>query len=433
MNKKNIYSNRKKRFDFILEKVRQQRLDDNFGLKWTLKAILISFLFLGIFYYFAELEKNPKLFTVNEVIKKTGIRSKLFTLRGNKNILVLGVDSNIDSSSPFFATRSDTMLLVSIDRRGDSINIISIPRDSKVYINGGKIIDKINAAHAYGGPDLAVKTVENTLGIEVNNYIVLNYAGLKDFVRILNGIPIEIEKRLFYRDRTADLLIDLQPGYQTLGPKEVEGYIRFRNDPQADIGRIGRQQKFLTAALNRLKSKETVLKIPELIEAVTKNVRTDLNFFEISNLLNIARNINVEDIKITTLPGRPSTRTNLSYWILDADQTQKVIDRYIYRDDPEQIEQELTVSLFYSSDFSDKIQEITENLHENGFNVKFRSQEENNNSQIIAHTKKATLNQVEVLRNKVSELKNSQYFIELDESLYPYTDFTIILSSNQNR
>lgn len=428
-NSQNYQLKRKNRFDFVVKAALEKRSEEHFGLKWTLKAILINLVFLGIIFYFAEAQKNPNLISVNEVIKKTGIRSTWLTLTGNKNILFLGVDSNGRMSDPFFGTRSDTMIIVSIDKYGKSVNAISIPRDSKVFLAKSQGTDKINSAHALGGPDLAVKTVEETFGIHINNYVVVNYAGIREFVKTVGGIPINIKKRMYYRDRTAGLTIDLRPGNRILNAEEAEGYLRWRHDSMGDIGRIRRQQLFLKAVLKKIKSGETILKAPELIEILSKNIKTDLNLFEISKLIKIAGNLKLKDVKVATLPGKPSKHDPISYWILNADKTQKIIDRLIYREEPDTGEKELTISLFYSSKYSREIDHIIDNIHSVGFNIKFRTKEENHYSQIIAHTKKAAFSRMNLLKEKVPQLNDSQYVVEPDETLYPYTDFTIILGN----
>ncbi len=430
---KNIFNDqspclkRKQRFDSVIKAAREQRSEEYFGLKWTLKAVLVSFLFLGVIFYLAEAEKNPNLISVNDVIKRTGVRSKWMTLTGTKNILVLGVDSNGRMTDPFFGTRSDTIIVLSIDKFAKSINAISIPRDSKVFLAKGQGTDKINAAHALGGADLSVKTIEETFGIDVSNYVVVNYEGIREFVRTIGGVSINVEKRMYYRDRTAGLKIDLKPGYQLLNAEQAEGYLRFRHDTSGDIGRIRRQQWFLKAVLKKLKSGEAILKAPELIEILSKNVKTDLNLFEISKILRIAGKIRPENIQVATLPGKPSKYGAISYWILDTDKAQTIIDRLIYREDPDEDSKEITISLFYPSQMAGRIDNIVDNIHSAGFIVKFRAQENNHFSQIVAHTKRAAFSKVKSLKKEIPELGNSQYVVEPDESLYPYTDFTIII------
>lgn len=412
---------------FINKAIKERDEERLFTLKWTIKAIFISAVLLGIAYYSVESEKNPHIFNVNNVIKKTGIRSKFMNFLGDRNILLLGVDANRPGSNSLKYTRSDTIIILNIDRSGKSINAISVPRDSKVYLSGKKYMDKINSAHALGGPELAVKTIEDTFGIDISNHIAVNYAGVKDFVREIGGVPITVEKRMYYRDRTAGLTIDLEPGHQILDANGTEGYLRFRHDAQGDIGRIKRQQRFLKAMAKRIANPYIVLKIPKLYDIMSKNIETDMNLFELSKLYDIVRKINPEEIKVATLPGKPSHNSNVSYWILNADETQEIINRLIYRAKPEISDRSLTVSLFYSPTYKHRIESIVDTLDELGFTVQFRTPERNTHSEIIAHTRKAAFSKIEPIKEHIPELKNCQYIVEPDENLYPYTDFTIIL------
>ena len=110
-----------------------------------------------------------------------------------QNILVMGVDVS-ENEDPFKGSRSDAMLLVSIAPHGKNVNVISIPRDSKVFIADRTKPDKINHAFAYGGINLTVKTVEETFGVRVHHYIVLSNQGLVKFIDTIGGLPIYIEK-----------------------------------------------------------------------------------------------------------------------------------------------------------------------------------------------------------------------------------------------
>ena len=148
-----------------------------------------------------------------------------------QNILVMGVDAvSNEGGDPFKGNRSDAMLLVSIAPHGKNVNVISIPRDSKVYIADRTKPDKINHAFAYGGINLTVKTVEETFGVRVDHYIVLSNQGLVKFIDTIGGLPIYIEKDMYYNDISGDLHINLPKGDRVLTGKEAEGYIRFRKD-----------------------------------------------------------------------------------------------------------------------------------------------------------------------------------------------------------
>jgi LCP family protein required for cell wall assembly len=146
------------------------------------------------------------------------------------NILLMGVDSNGRNTQRFLNTRSDTMMVVSVDPDARKVGVVSIPRDSRVPIAGGHGEDKINSAHAFGGPDLAVETVQQNFNVPIDRYVVVDVQGLKRLFEILGPIEVLVEKKMYYTDRAAGLNIALKPGLQTL---------------DATIGNNGSYGKFL--------------------------------------------------------------------------------------------------------------------------------------------------------------------------------------------
>ena len=149
------------------------------GLLLTVIVIIAAaFAFIG---YAGTDNKYSKMLMsfVKDLSPKQQKGFNLPILQQKQNILIVGVDSNGKNADPFKGTRSDTMILVNLDPAGHSINAISIPRDSKVYLANDFGVQKINAAHALGGIDLTIKTVEDTLGIKVNKYVVVNNDGVK--------------------------------------------------------------------------------------------------------------------------------------------------------------------------------------------------------------------------------------------------------------
>src|SRR5574344_1496013 len=168
-----------------------------------------------------------------------------------QNILLLGVDSNGADSDLWVGTRTDTMILLNIDPRTKSVNAISVPRDSKVYLPGEYGIQKINAAHALGGVDLTKQTVEQTLGIKIDRYVVVSDQAVENLVNTLGGVPVYVEKNMFYDDYSGHLHVHLRKGNDVLDGKNAVGYLRFRHDGLGDIGRTQRQQWFLKSLLSK--------------------------------------------------------------------------------------------------------------------------------------------------------------------------------------
>lgn len=254
------------------------------------------------------------------------------------NILLMGVDSNGRDTERFKGCRSDTMILCSVvpgdvdpadsnKRLPPKVNMVSIPRDSRVRIAENNHIEKINSAHAYGGPDLAVKTVSEDFGVPIDHYVVIDVQGLKKVFETLGPVEIMVEKNMHYRDRAARLNIALTPGLTRLNAAQVEEYVRFRHDPKGDIGRIERQQWFLRQVKKKFEEPEVLLKLPQLAKLANDYVRTDLSMTDMLKLAAVARNIKPNQIQTAMLPGTASTISGGSYWLPDAETSALILHR----------------------------------------------------------------------------------------------------------
>jgi LCP family protein required for cell wall assembly len=150
--------------------------------------------------------------------------------------------------------RTDTIMLVYLPPGGKSV-LISVPRDSYVDIPGrGK--NKINAAYAFGGPELLVQTIEQNTRLRIDGYMEIGFGGFVNIIDALNGIRMCLPNAI--KDR--DSHIDLPKGCQTLSGIEALGYVRMRKaDPRGDLGRVERQREMLAAVAKKAASPATVL------------------------------------------------------------------------------------------------------------------------------------------------------------------------------
>jgi LCP family protein required for cell wall assembly len=249
------------------------------------------------------------------------------TLDHRMNILVLGVDSNGKNTQRFLNTRSDTMMVVSVDPYPKKVSVVSIPRDSRVTIAAGHGDDKINAAHAYGGPDLAVQTVTENFGVPIDRYLVVDVQGLKRVCEIIGPVDILVEKKMTYADRAAGLNIALEPGRQSLGPTELEEYVRFRHDARGDISRIERQQWFLREVSKKFQDPQIILKLPELYQCASDFVVTNLTIDEMAKLAAFAKDLKLNQIETAVIPGVSTMIKGGSYWLPDYDGAALVFNR----------------------------------------------------------------------------------------------------------
>jgi len=237
------------------------------------------------------------------------------------NILVLGVDDA-------FGHRSDTIMVLHINPDKKEASVISIPRDT-IAVLPERGLDKINHAFAYGGVELARKTVENFLHVNIPYYITVNLAGIESLIDEIGGIPFDVEKRMYYVDYAGDLFIDLKPGPQKLNGKQAMGYLRFRHADN-DFARIGRQQKFLRALASEIMKRENLLKSPNLFLSLLSCVDTNLNSRETLGLsLALRGAFELGQFYTTMIPGSDLVVDEIYYWKPDEAAVQRIVDQFI--------------------------------------------------------------------------------------------------------
>jgi LCP family protein required for cell wall assembly len=344
-----------------------------------------------------------------------------------QNILLLGVDSNGADSDLWVGTRTDTIILLNIDPKTKTVNAISIPRDSKVYLPKGMGIQKINAAHAIGGVEMTVKTVEDTLGVHVDKYIMLHDEAVRAIVKAIGGVDIFVEKDMHYNDNAGHLHINFTKGKHHLTDKDAVEYLRFRHDALGDIGRTQRQQWFLRGLISDLQKPETIVKIPKIISVVSKYVKTDMSPYEMTQYASIAKGFDMDNIEIAMLPGAPNKHGYISYWILDPEKTQEVVDRLVYRQKPEGQKESYTASIMSSPDNSAEAKVLKAALEKSGIEVKCSGTLRSAHSQFIAHSKYVTIDYYANLKKDVPEVKSRQFVYNPSAFMCADTDFTIVL------
>lgn len=348
-----------------------------------------------------------------------------------QNILLLGVDSNGPNTLPFSGVRSDTMIILSVDLHGKSVNAISIPRDSKVYIAEGHGVQKINSAYALGGIDLTKKTIEEMLGIKIHNYIIVNTEGVRQLIDAIGGVPIHIDQNMHYHDYSAGLHIDFSKGDYVLSGEQAEEYLRFRKDALGDIGRVHRQQKFIKALIEQVKSPEALRKIPEALKIASLYTRTDLNLYQMSQYAAAARDIDLNKVEFVMLPGSPNKKGIISYWILDPEKTQQVINRLIYRQKTAIAQNEFSVGLMYSRMKEIEAMAIREQLKSLGYDVNCTGKSSMiEESQIIGYNTQVSKDMIRAMQKKVPEISEFKFVHSPVRSYCNNSDIVITIKND---
>ena len=254
---------------------------------------------------------------------ETGLDNLAPTDRLNlkKNIVVMGVDERSDDVG-----RSDTLFVVMFDSSNKSASLLSVPRDTRVRIDGHGW-DKINHAYAYGGRELTQKTVEELLGIKINNYVMVDFKGFTGLVDAIGGIDIDVEKDMYYHDTWDGFTVDLKKGRQHLDGKTAIQYVRFR-DEEGDIGRIRRQQHFLMAVYDKITSADMLLHIPGLAKQLTSMVKTDMPLGDMIDLGRALHSmVKEKGLSMAMVPGTPKYIDGISYWLPDITDLRELMEK----------------------------------------------------------------------------------------------------------
>jgi len=261
---------------------------------------------------------------------------KILTLTERKTILFLGVDEVLQDNKPAKASndllwrgRSDTIILLSIDPGKNRINVLNIPRDTRIKIDGYDI-EKINYLNAIDGPKLTKKYVEKLIGVKVDHYIEINLEGASQFIDEIGGIVLKVPHRMQYTDVAGMLDINLHPGIQLLNGKQAVEYLRFRHDNLGDIGRVKRQQEFIKALFKKALDPVVFVKAPILINSFNEAILTDLKPGEIIKIASFIRNVPASKRKIAILPGTFGELNGVSFWIPTKKETKEIVKEFFY-------------------------------------------------------------------------------------------------------
>ncbi|MBK0347239.1 LCP family protein [Aerococcaceae bacterium zg-ZJ1578] len=238
---------------------------------------------VGLFYKINHDIQGLKQSVVEEVAIQP-IREKKVEITNSDpiNILLLGTDgNNIERlESEGYVSRSDTIMIVSLNPELQSTKMLSIPRDTLTYIDGYSTPDKINHAYAFGGAQLSIDTVQKFLNIPIDYYAVVDMSALEQLIDAIGGIEVTSPLTFTYRGT------NFKKGEtrQVNGVKAMN-FARMRyDDPQGEIGRQNRQKIVIKAIVDKLLSVNSISYYSDLLKIVAKNVRTNFDF---STLLSV--------------------------------------------------------------------------------------------------------------------------------------------------
>jgi LCP family protein required for cell wall assembly len=280
-------------------------------------AVLIVLIGGGVFAYAQHIQKTMQSTIVNQEKLNPALKPaeplKPFT------ILLLGADYRKGET----AYRTDTIILAKIDPQQRKVWMLSIPRDTKVTIPKHGV-NKINTAHALGGPELTIETVEQFTGVPINHYMEVNFQGFQGAVDALGGVWVNVPHAI--NDKKAasqskhQRAAKIPAGYQRLNGEHALTFVRTRAFADADISRMKDQQIFFKAVAEQM-TKTDVTKMIRVINAVAPYIQTDMSLMQIIKTAVAIKDSGSANIYTATIGGEWKS----PYIITDAVEKKKLL------------------------------------------------------------------------------------------------------------
>ena len=276
-----------------------------------IKSIIIFLLFVIVF---------AAAFILVGFFKGENVENPLtgFKESGDEKLFLL---AGVDSTGEETGTRTDTLMLIKTDSQDDSVSLISIPRDSYVDINGK--MDKINAAHSYGGIDLTMNVVRDFLGINLDKYMVISFEAVIEGIDALGGMDVDISPEVASA-------MGLSPGIHTMAGDEVLTYVRFRKGYQnADLGRINTQQDFLKQFIREATKAKNLPKLPKVYAAMKPYLRTNMSLKDLSFLAMDFKLVDSNRLNSVKLEGETFNMGGVSYYKIYPESIENIRTSYL--------------------------------------------------------------------------------------------------------
>lgn len=297
-------------------------------LKKILKILLLIVL-IGVAWYYGTIwyhnytsDKNAEGNVVKEDIKPEDLGDKNEIkpyVDGELLFLLAGLDQNQGESGEH--TRSDTLMLVKLNFNTGETDVISIPRDTRVPVQGQ--LDKINHAAAYDGLKLTIKTIRDWLNIDLDYYVKVNFESVEKVIDIMGGVDIEVPEIM------ADW-VGVEPGLQKLNGKQALKYVRYRKGyVDGDLGRVHAQQKFIKAFMDEITKAGNIARAPVFIDLFFKEVDTNISYSYIVSKLPSAPKFGSSKLNTYTIPGDGQYVDGISYYLYFEEETMELRDKVL--------------------------------------------------------------------------------------------------------
>lgn len=250
---------------------------------------------------------------------------------GRINALILGVDDD--------GLRTDTVMVASLDLETSAVSILSVPRDTKLYVKNRKLTRKMTEIHAMStekgngtiaGPIGTAEAVSQLTGIPINYYVEFSFDAVRNIIDTLGPVTYDVPdvegggRGMNYEDPVQDLYIHLKPGVQELDGDKILQLVRYRKG-DSDFARMERQQNVIKAVVEQKLNVSLLLKLPKLFSQMKKEINTNLSVADVKKYAQYLSKLSTGGISTYQLPGESQRLKNGWYFVCDIEATKTLI------------------------------------------------------------------------------------------------------------
>ena len=301
--------------------------------KVTVTILVISLLIIGSIVCLTNAQQpNSSIAGITETLKEVDQQEdnlsigRIWKNKNLKNIAILGVDGS--------QLRTDTIMVVNLDKAQNTLKVISIPRDTKVQWDKKEKavadvsvpdVTKINEMYALAKGEttdqLAIKEIEKLLDTQIDDLLIIDFKTVENVIDALGGLNIELTQDMRYTDNAANLHINLKKGHQQLDGSQTLQAIRYRMYQAGDLGRIAVQQQIIKAILDKIFAESNSRQLVEIANELFYGVKTTISLEDLPSYIQILLATQQDQVNFYTLPGEVNFEEGRSYFIPDLEQS----------------------------------------------------------------------------------------------------------------
>lgn len=302
----------------------------------TLFFLLLIGIGLGATYIYSTLNKMDikKIAQDDESLGIDKENEDIFQ-DGILNVALFGVDSRDHNNTG----RSDAIIIATVDTKHDKLKLTSLMRDSYVDVDGHGMT-KLNHAYSYGGPTLALKTINENFGLNIKDYVTVNFDSLAEIINHLGGVTIDVKPYEVADinnacDSNGNKFPPVHAGNQVLNGEQAVAYARIRYEGNGDYERTERQRNILDALVNKLSSLKPS-EYPDIVNKLLPYVETNLTPSKIIKVATSVAKTGIPPLENMRFPLDGYCKGEMMdgtwYLIFDQAKTKEQIQNYIYND-----------------------------------------------------------------------------------------------------